>query len=84
MRRHDEGDDETDFNEVMKQEDYCCAICTLPALYKLFSGNHLQQSLQQTRPSAIRRPGRIYTFLPKAGPFCNIQIAGTEILGVGI
>ena len=52
-------------------------IYTLPALY-----NHIQQTLQQTRPSATRRPRRIWTFLPNAVPSCNIQTTGTEMPGV--
>ena len=57
-------------------------ICTLP-LYRIVLNNHIQQTLQQTRPSAIRRPGRTWTFLLNAGPSCNIQTAGTEMPGVG-
>ena len=56
------------FIEVLKQED-----CTPETWRKI------RKKTQQTRPSAIRRPRRVLTFLLNAGPSCNIQTAGTEM-----
>ena len=52
----------SDNNGIRAEDIKTC--CTLPTLYKIVLNNHTQQTLHhtshQTRPSSIRRPGRIY------------------------
>ena len=55
-------------------------ICTLPALYKLFSTiiyNRLYSRLDQAQPEDQGGFRRSY-----AGPSCNLQTLGTEMPGV--
>ena len=57
-------------------------ICTLPALYKLFSTLLYNRTVPEAWPRTSRQPGWISTHIPNSGSSCNIQIVRTEMQGV--